>query len=580
MLFPDQPWEMQQDVDREVLQLQSFFAALGPLPCTLTTVSGAMLRNHASEVIAEWLDSSTSNTLVLSGTYGAGKSYLMSHLTALAKRAALSIDYTKDPIPAAEQVSASTVVLVDHFDSLTLATGTQNGPPDLRDVRHLLPTGTKIAIATSRALNDKGHELVRQLRFRARREALGVRDPYLVELLPWPIERILVASQKLDADRSDLLHSVLASVPPEQSLDLRRPLALTMLLDVLANLPAGWIPELGDVYDQFMEHLLSHDYDSGRSLISASIKQAVLSNLAYDIFSGRTSHLFRVGNLANLPLQLISQRLEENLVGANRRLSGIAGYDPARDFLDTNRVLELVPSSAETEYRFRTAVFYEYFLGSAIISRYAAGNPLAIDGDRFSPATFDSLVLSVARRQLTPKSIAAIQDLLGDPDLEWPDRMLMLYLVEDSPEYLSLLRSSPEEYFAHVALAANQNQWHFLAKMAKFQMVCLGRLTAMDYLNYVDNAEQPKDRAVELQLARNLQGNIPYLLSRLRNPGLASSAPITIYRIAQIDPSLAETALENDAPSDVHIREACRRALDMGRGGTAQAVQLDPPAKP
>ena len=327
--------------------------------------------------------------------------------------------------------------------------------------------------------------------------------------------------------------------------------------------------------DQYIEHSLSYDYDQGRSLLSASTKQATLSDLAYDIFSGRNTQLHQVSHAANLAIATVGQRVAENVQQASAQLSRLAGYDPVRDFLDTNRVLQSVaePNSRDAEYAFRNPLFYEYFVGMSIASRYGSGLPLNIDGDRFSPGMCDSLALYFARRALTPNAVSNIGALLDDAQLDWPDRLLALYILEDKDNFIHHLHQSPPDYVEMLIRAASETRWHFFAKIVRFQLVCLGRLTAAEYIDYVENAEQPKDRSVEMQLLRNPQGNIPYLLTRLRNPELVASTPITIYRIAQLNPELARKALEEEGPVEQEIRKACEGAL-------ARAVQASTAIRP
>ena len=369
--------------------------------------------------LSEWLDDGTSNLAIVAGPFGAGKSTHMADLAAISAERGLAttlIDFARDGgIPDGDGVSLTgDVLFVDHFDALNLATGVQREPPDLRAIRDLLKERfTKVIVATRRPLADAADGLVHQLSSRRRCQDLGVRKPLQVELLPWSMERVTAFARQSDDPRMEHVRSFLAASGSHQGEDLRRPLLLSMLLDVIDRMPsAASSPELGDLYDAYVDYALARDFDHGNSQLDGQQKHGILRELAYDIFTGQEAREYSLGTQVTLSYERVSGRVMEATY--QRLMSLPEGYSLVHDFVATNHLFSETPrtqpyDTGTAEFGFLHPTFYDYFVGQAMAARYARGQSLSIREDTFSPATLDSLAMYFAKRQLSDDARKAMR---------------------------------------------------------------------------------------------------------------------------------------------------------------------------
>jgi hypothetical protein len=469
------------------------------------------------------------------------------------------IDYAAEEIPAATNASSAECLVIDHFDEAAGVASLPRQAPDLRLVsRHL--RRRKVCIVTNRPLTDKSHELVRQLRYATRLEALAVRNLEVVNLEAWPVAAVQRSIDEHLPEASKHFSNIAAAKNVELG-SLLKPMVLRMLLSVLHQRPQDWIPEYGEIYDLYLEHTLSWDYDQGRSQISSITKREVLTGLAYSLFSGKDRSARRPGVVSSTAIGEALKEVQRNPDGT--------GIGATKDFLTTNRCLvSAQPANDQVpdEWVFESKTVFEYFLAEAIVSRYCARMDLGVRESEFNPSILDTRMLYFARRSLARCDPDAATAQLQNSALGKADRMILLYLIEDQPRFVELLLSSPEDYFNYLGEVAQRVDYHFMVKIARFQLVSAGRMSASEYLDFIQLSEEPSHLEVELQICRTPTGNVDYLETRFRNPSLSNSSAISIYRIAQLDPEFAKNLLEGQtALTEVQVKEckdAFTRALE------------------
>lgn len=563
---PDSAFEAGDDP-----QVARVLAELGPLPATSAKFPGPKNTNGSSEAFLQsWIADPTSHLLVISGGYGAGKSHLLNAVVRPDYASAI-FDHSIRDVPAPVELKEARAIFVDHFDEISNYSGLQRRAPDLRSVADHLRV-MKVCLVTNRPLTDKGHEFVRQLRYRARLDALGVRSLELLTLETWAPEAVQAAIDKHLPSASRHFANITSTLQATDINDLLRPMVLKMLLSVISKQPVGWIPEYGEIYEQYLEHALSWAYDQGRSYINSLDKRLVLTSLAYSVFSGKDSPVRNVGRASVLSSELIATKLQ-GMASGSKPPTG--DYDRLSDFLLTNGCLSPVVGEGEagTDFRFSSKTIFEYFLSQALMDRFLKGNGLGIKDEHFNAAILDTRMLYFARRRLGADPPQAIVELLSAVDLPHIDRLILLYLIEDKPTFITLLLRSPEPYFVYLAEVGQKNDWHFLVKIARFQLVSSGKMSASEYIDYVQLSEEAAHLEVELQICRNPTGNLDYLEGRFFNENLRHSAAISIYRIAQLDPSRAKALLEDQTfLTDVQTRE-CKDAFDRAMVSNVRRLQ-------
>jgi hypothetical protein len=520
-------------------KVQATLDALGPLPATSQRYEGAIELGVSTDFVNRWISDPLSHLLVISGAYGSGKSHLLNVLTTH-KAMATFCDYAIDEIPAPEDICHS-IMFIDHFDEIPGYTGLHRKAPDLRLIsRHLRVA--KVCIVTNRPITDKGHELVRQIRYRTRLDALGVRNLEIITIASWSKEAVQTAMQQHLSNSSKHFSNIASALTPEDMAALLRPMVLRMLLTIISRHPPDWIPEYGEIYENYLEHALSWDYDHERSLINSRLKWAILKDLAYSSFSGKDILAKVAGRSTVISINTITEKVRSSLPGHDTTSAGIS--DAVNDFIMTNRCLYPLSGKSDTHYRFNSMAIFEYFLAQAFVERYKAGLSIGINTNQFNASILDTRMLYFARRAIVQIENVSIINMLKDDTLDNIDRLILLYLLENFDEFNDLLKAAPESYFSYLVEVGQRNDWHFMAKIARFQLVSKGFMSASEYIDYVQLSEEPAHLDVELQLCRTPTGNLDYLERRFKNINLRNSAAISVYRIAQIDPAKAKSLLE------------------------------------
>jgi hypothetical protein len=553
--------------------LEELLEALA-VPCTTSRHGhSAKTEDSITDVLGHWLQDAKSNLAVVAGPFGAGKTTNMKRFAAAmnsAGRRASLIDFAREGDAALESPATSIdgdVVIVDHFDSLNLATGIQKDPPDLRAISRLLDgPGKRIVLATRRLLSDRGDELVGQITNDQRCATLQVNDPWLVELLPWSLPSLAEIAATSNDRRAHRLLAFLGQLDHYHGSELRRPLLLSMLLRVLDEIHET--PGIGDLYDKYIDQTVAHDFDAGKSVVSAAAKHDILRALASDIFTGHDppdddETRVTLGN------ERVSTRVIEGTEEAGLRLTSLPpGYVLVQDFLQTNHLFAESPKTRPFDgksrtYEFRHPSFYDYFVGEEMAVRYEKGHSLGLRDETFSAATLDSLAIYFAKRRLTSKARTELRKAVTWPGLSWPDRLLMLYHLEDSLGFTRLLAETPEDYRRRLVELATSGHATFITKVIKFQLVLMGQFDAFQYVRDASDIERATDTQIEAQLQRGPSGSTEFLLARLTNRELKRAIPITVYRLGQMGDRLALSPLAtlrgSNAQLDALVDEAIAR---------------------
>lgn len=533
---------------------------LGSLPVPCSVSAGGQShgdQESTADTLDGWLEDTNSNLAIVAGPFGAGKT---THMEALRDRASAQdrathlVDFARDGdaafsgLPTDSEVE---VLVIDHFDSLNLATGAQKDPPDLRSLATLLESGSfKVALSTRRPLTDAQDELVGQLTDPERCATLHVLDPCLIELRPWTRSALDAVLNETADPRGRRLATFLGELDDYHGAELRRPLLLSMLLRVLNDLSTA--PQLGDLYEKYIKKMISYDYDQKRSFITVHAKHLILRELAYDIFTGQDGSIHGPARVT-IGMSRVSVRATELMDEAGQPLSSLPKeYRLVRDFLDTNHLFGPSPardpqSTREATCEFRHPTFYDYFLGEAMADRYRQGHSLGLDEDDFSAATLDSLAIYFTKRRLDESDTGRreLQKAVSYRKWPWPDRLLMLYHLEDTPGFRKLLADTPSEYRTRLKELANALDATFITKAVKFQLVLLGEFDPYQYIADARNAEKRKDTHIEAQLQRTATGSTEFLLARLMNPDLVVARPIAVYRLGQMGDAVAIESLKS-----------------------------------
>ena len=510
-----------------------------PVPCSVSSPGqGRGDQGSTAETLDSWLEETPSNLAVVAGPFGAGKT---THMEALCDRASARnqtahlVDFARDGDAALSGLPADSdvdVLVIDHFDSLNLATGAQKEPPDLRSLATLLKSEScKVAVSTRRSLTDAQDELVDQLTDPERCTTLHASAPCLIELRPWPRQALDRVLNETADPRGRRLAGFLGELDDYHGAELRRPLLLSMLLRVLNDLSAA--PQIVDLYEKYIKKMISYDFDQKRSLITVHAKHLILRELAYDIFTGQDGSNHRPTRVT-IGMNRVSVRATELMDEAGQPISSLPkNYRLVSDFLDTNHLFGPSPLrngqfTREATCEFRHPTFYDYFLGEAMADRYKQGHSLGLDENDFSPATLDSLAISFAKRRLNESDAGRheLQKAVRYEKWPWPDRLLMLYHLEDTPGFRQLLADTPASYKVRLKELASSLDATFITKAIKFQLVILGDFDPYQYVEDARSAERKKDTHIESQLQRSATGSSEFLLARLVNPDLATARPV------------------------------------------------------
>lgn len=531
----------------------------------------------AIEGIQEWFKQGSSNLLVLMGGMGSGKTTSLQKISQTWKIKSEFIYFDHivtlnegSEISALDRVRLTdgSLVIVDNFDAVNSLAGFQVTPPDLRIVGGLA-SSHRVILATRRTPESLGDELVRQLKAEIRLSNLGFKNPFVIQLVPWELEQLRThAVQNNDAALMSL-SNLLSAIPAEDTAYLRRPLLITMLLRLGDNLPKVDEPLIvAQIYQQYCETTLSIDYDLKRSRIAGALKHGILSDLAFDIFSGTAPG--QEGQAAlSVGIDRVSERVLEHVLKETslRSLSDVNKYDWTEDFLTTGHLFEEVSVSplskfADKQFGFTHQSFYEYFVGLAIIKRIVRGHALGLDLEYLSLATVDSLALAFVKELGGSELRSAIKKLVVRPRLTAADRLILHYLLEDDPDFASIIENSPSDYFDALETAQQGANSFLLRKMMRYQLVICGRYAAKDYVSDIKSQEDEKGLRAEQRLHSSEIVVTAQLLQRLKNPALARARYITIYRLGQLGDESAIPSLEMVFALDSSLSEAAKEAIE------------------
>jgi len=236
----------------------------------------------------------------------------------------------------------SRIAIIDNFDSINSLLGVQIEPPDLRAVAHLAAY-QRVVLATRRSPYTGGDELIAQLRSEERLMKMGFTSPVIFHLLPWDSKELIEHASRTQNPELSHVADYIGTLPNEDTEYLRRPLVITMLLRLGPRLNSLQDrPTLAHVYHEYCNVALSTDYDIQRSQIPGLFKKEILSNLAYDIFSGASVERGTTSVDLSVPIERVSERVLETLMRAAsfRQRSGVDGYGWTEEFLSTNHVFE------------------------------------------------------------------------------------------------------------------------------------------------------------------------------------------------------------------------------------------------
>ncbi len=509
----------------------------------------------------------------MAGPFGAGKTTHVRRFAEEARtggRRVVFVDFAREGDSALDPSRVpgdAELIIIDHFDSLNLATGAQKDPPDLRSVAPLLEASNRrMLLATRRLLLDNRDEMVGQLTDGQRCAVLHVAKPELIELLPWSLSSLEDIALQSNDPRGQRLFAFLGQLDQYHGAELRRPLLLSMLLRVLDEMPE--IPETGSLYEKYVGQTIAHDFDKGLSVITAQAKHHILRDLAFDIFTGQDLAPGEGETRITVANDRVSARVLEGIEQAGLRLAAVdKNYSLVQDFLDTNHLFGQSPPRRVFDphtraYEFRHPSFYDYFVGEAMALRYEKGHSLGLRPETFSAATLDSLAIYFAKRRLTSRARAELRNAVEWPKLSWPDRLLMLYHLEDEVGFSDLLAGTPADYRLQLRDLANSREATFITKAVKFQLVLLGEFDPYQYVADAREIEGGTDTHIEAQLQRGSGGSTEFLLGRLVNPDLQRAKPIAVYRLGQMGDRVALASLSKLRSGDPRLTELVDEAIE------------------
>jgi hypothetical protein len=543
-----------------------------PYIMALASGPGEPARVSAAAALHIWRES-TSNLCVLYGKAGAGKTTLLRDFAAEthlgAARDGLFADFESCRSKGLEEGQPALLIL-DNFDSVNSITGHQTSYPDLSSLSPALEQGARIVVATRRDPSDSADELGAQLSSELRWARLHARQPMTISLQPWSLDELQAWADGEAGDES-AAHRTVAYLKQHRDMlgeDFRGPLILGMLMRVHDRLSARTVPiTIAELFDEYTAWALSLDYDLRRSGFKERHKRQILGNVAYDIFSGAPG--------TDTSIYAVSRnRLAERVMEAVTQEPSLRATIPEpqyawlQDFVDTNHMMASIDDGTldpqVRQFQFVHPSLFEYFVARAMLARLRAGSSLGIRPIALSEATFRSMVLYFVREGWSQ----AIEDAVAgvaSRRLSWPDRLLLLYTMEMSPQFDELLNSCRDEYFDELESHLSIVQSSFIQKAMKYQLILQGRYDPFVYVEEVRSSEQAAETAAERWLhARASFDPTASLLDRLDNPNLRRAAPVAVYRLGQMGNVEAVARLNriaNDLNADVRFRSLAEQAL-------------------
>jgi len=553
---------------------------LPPHMCTNMSEAG---RFPALDHLIDWIfDQRDSNLIVVYGDVGQGKTFLLNEVVkdAKSRRPDSSIapidfeSFRRVRFRRGERVTdgppESCVLVVDNFDALNAITDEQTSPPDVRDLVDALVAGYRIMVATRRSARDTSDELNRQLHLPIRHINLSVKNPQGISLDVWTISELTEAAESSGSANFRAAVDYLGEGQTFVSSELRRPLTLQMIIRAIGPVTrARRVPSIAELYDLYAEWVLTVDYDKGRSKFRESHKRQILTNIAYDIFSGQRGTYVNTYSASYVRL---SERVMETVSQDPmlRRASDTRSLEWTHDFIQNNHFLWPTEASfplnlRNREYTFVHPSFYEYFVAQGILRRIAFNSSLGIRPGALSEATFRSMIMYFVREYWS----AAVEQAIGSiahRNLQWPDRLLLLNTMETSDEFGQLIRDTDVQYFDDLSNALRQVRSHFIQKAIMYQLVIAGRYAARDYIAEARDSEGEAEMAEERRLLGSHDIDVTTaLVKRLGNRNLAAALPITVFRLGQLGSPAAVgplTKLLREGDCDTELRSLIVEALD------------------
>lgn len=528
------------------------------------------------DAFEQWLNDVDSNLMIVSGEFGAGKTSVLVDFVERQSRAersewvslffdfkdlALKVQAGESPIDllvrhAEESLRGgsgpdprSFVLAIDGFDELNLVVGSQMPRPDIRMLKPLLELGAKVAISCRSSSITATDELSHQLREKRRWKGLAVRSPHSMALKALDLQELRGISAELDR-----ILEPLARLPGGGGRDIAgRPLFLQMILEAEEQ-PSSHDAKapftVGDLFRNYVESVLDRDFDRSESRIPSNAKWAALTGIASEMYGkpeGQTSGITTRDQIG-IDYEKVNLRVMEAVTSAptlqaTGRLSD--GYEWTTDFLASNSLLvdTGIGTSEGSRYQFIHGAFFEFFLAHSFLARIHRGESLGVDdhGPNVYQPLFDSLLLYFIAFILDRPAKAKLLLLAGRDDISHADRLLAIYLAEESPEIHRLLENASPNYRHFLETQERSGASHFLRKMAKYQLILLDQSVdrAFQYVDYLRELEKGEDLGLEWSLTSIGKSPTITLLTRLKAPHLVVAQPITVFRLKQFGDTAA-----------------------------------------
>jgi len=512
---------------------------------------------NAAVALDEWLDDEASNLAIVMGDFGSGKTTTLEDFVKRHGTGKHRPHYSRYAEIRVEDLTVSRpdgtyhLLVVDDFDAFNTVSGEQVPSPDLRELVDPLRDVDKILVATRRTSRNRQDELVRQLDRPQRYDRFQVRRPTTVELQPYPHEILAKIGGAMQNPAFQDFFQLLAPGGRLASRQLRNPLFLSSMVKESDRLWAGETWSIAQIYEEYVENVLTEDYDRRRSRIVEPQKRAILAGMADHIFCSAELETADecAASRSGVPYEQVAALVEAE-VGphAHSRGGGERGdYDWTRDFLATcHLAVERSPEQLlplRPEFYFIHRSFYDLFLARALIAKIARAEALGLNPDEPRPHLFESLTPYFMRGFLSGPMESAMVRLAQRENLPMTDRLLLTHLLEDHPRFVMLLESAPHEYVSQLELWVTNIRSLFLRKVISYQLVVLGRHSAYEYVEQARADEQQYDVTRENLTLTGEVTVTEFQLLRLKNPALAASLPIAVYRLGQLGDDTAVTPL-------------------------------------
>lgn len=538
------------------------------VPCSVVSASGPRqdlddALSFAREVIAD----PECNLLVVLGEVGSGKSELLrqlasqdqleldqvpllldyaemaQHLNDDKGSQAISLRLTQCSSTAATEFTnllasdpSRLLLLIDAFDEINVALHVNDAPPTPRTIEPFIRDGLKTVVAARQSLAASVEAMAETF------DAHPDITYHILELGPCELEEVGKALAGLPASQADVIDDYLRRDEHIQMNRARRPLFLQMLME----LPTHVLEEKGslsiyELYDRYVNVALDRDIDRDVTLIPRNSKRRILQNVADEMFDrqlDRPEARLKPDDVKILVTKEIERDENKEWAAAP---SG-AGHDWVEDFNRSNHLTVESPATYAKSAREVTFVhqsLFEFFLTQHLAARFHDDGKFGLEDDTHSVRAFDSLLPYFFRSQLRIRSDSSLENdlvrLVQNTTTSNIDRLLGLFLLEDSPRILEVLKAISRSYAGFLHEAASQFDSFFMQKVVRYQLTLLDSDIgqALAYVSDVRRREKDKDQDIEVHTFAAGQGPTEFLMARLDNPRLRNARPITVYRLGQ-----------------------------------------------